>query len=908
MSSANYYDFYQVLLRGYKSVGEKQLVYTFGPGMTLFKGPNGVGKTTIFDGLYYNLFDDTLSNNRDTKVKIDDVVNSIYGGNALTITTFCRTHGGKQVQYMNVRGRKPAVFYLVKLDKRINLESLGEIPLNRNLKEYLEKFGTIVTLDEDKKKSQAKFVNEYLQIDKLMFTTTRLASAKKMNFVNLNDADRYGVICNVFDASWMSDVVAECKDDRKDEKEPMDAAEKELLVLNSKVEDVELHLAEQRVIYDNNVAEIKKIEKANESHIFDINEIKEKVDINEQSIEDTREYIARGVTINNLTSKLNLTTETAEASKKSTEKNFNTKQGMLEEQKKNIEDKLTPLKEKDFKFDIDTVNKKLASVNINIEEMTKAKNNKDSILSNLKSLTSRVDTIRKDSEELGEEISKLENSSTKVVDVYNEKKLEKEAKLSEIPEELDEELTKAKDELDELNKVYNEKLFKIKDQTLLKGYYSNDDLHECSECKQKITAELKAEVLENCQKVINEVTQSKLEIEDDINEFKISISKLEESSELKTYLTNSISDIEKSIENSKTSTENALKSLNARKDKTSIELEKVVKEKELGDEESEKLEECDEDTFAAKIKNRDTLTKYSNTYDATNETIKNLVIELEDVETKLKEPIKYEPIYLSLEDDLAVIQKEIDGIEFMQVAADHDEMVMKEDIAKNVEFDELLVEFDSKIISNNAVASSIRSKLIDIESIENTLKAHRKSIIETQLTYDNHYKEYTINNNIINIFTNKAMRGVLFSKHVNSLNHYIRSLINILNLPYKIKLENDFSITASGFGLGSSLGVYSNGQQHMINVIIFATFKMLVTTMSKFDCNLVLLDEYFDVGLDVENINNLMELVKDIYKNEGVIIITHKEFDAKLFDRQYEVSQNIYTTMTLIDDKSVAVD
>ena len=87
----------------------------------------------------------------------------------------------------------------------------------------------------------------------------------------------------------------------------------------------------------------------------------------------------------------------------------------------------------------------------------------------------------------------------------------------------------------------------------------------------------------------------------------------------------------------------------------------------------------------------------------------------------------------------------------------------------------------------------------------------------------------------------------------------------------------------------------------MVNIIMFATFEILVTTMNKFDCNLTLLDEYFDTGMSDKSIKDIMKRVKDIYKNKCTVMITHKGFNNSDFDRQYEVVRDLYTKLKKIE-------
>ncbi len=888
--NSNHHNYHQVLVRNFKAIGNEPIVFDFEQGLTIIKGNNGEGKSTLIDAFYYNLYGNTLSNNRDYKVNIDKIINSVNGGNLLTLVTFQHIKNGVSTEYVKVMGRKANIVMLFKLNNKINLHEIAnELPINAKIESFLSKYGEMVILDVDKTQSQKRFEEDYLQINDFMFKSSRLATLNHMDFITKPETERFLTILNIFDAIWIDEYATECKAKRKELKTSMENVKENLIAERTKYEIAEENFNKTS---ENYTAQQELFAKLETERII-LNDKK-------QVVVDKLDLFAKVVDcdakIYNTNTYISNANANIEQLQQQIVSNFNNN-------KLNVQNKITELRNVISNVDVSVLQNKQVDIQ---NEINTVNSSLIDLFKQQTAFTTLSDDITKANTEFANNKAILEDMISKKAIRENELEQQKQNELGKIAtcKSQIEDLQSKIMQIDATNETIETTKYDIvKLKTLIEQYdeflsFYSSNVSVCNTCGQHISEELRNEKIDQLNKLkesntnvlthnveyIKQIEENQSintgiqkQINDLINVMNISSSSLELLS--KQNFDNELENIHtkhNELINSKKNIELMIANLNSVKDFTS-----------------------EINTNKTSLENLEKFKSSINVNIANyNANKNNLDVTIKELQAMGDHPILETPQIVSARENITIQTKLYNEL-----------IVERENIIKNllelgcVYSEETKTNLNQELIQLNADINENYSLMnvyrIDIEEEKTFLDSAKKKLQVAESEYDRVHKEFTINENIINIFTNNSMKSILFSKYLNYLNNFIDTLVERLNIPFNIKFNSDFSVEVSGFGIGETLGNLSEGQKHIVNIIIFVVIRDMITSMGKYSSNVVIFDEYLDRGLDINNTDKLLDLIRYIYTDENIILITHKDFGSSEIDRKYKVTMDLHTKLEL---------
>ncbi len=888
--NSNHHNYHQVLVRNFKAIGNEPIVFDFEQGLTIIKGNNGEGKSTLIDAFYYNLYGNTLSNNRDYKVNIDKIINSVNGGNLLTLVTFQHIKNGVSTEYVKVMGRKANIVMLFKLNNKINLHEIAnELPINAKIESFLSKYGEMVILDVDKTQSQKRFEEDYLQINDFMFKSSRLATLNHMDFITKPETERFLTILNIFDAIWIDEYATECKAKRKELKTSMENVKENLIAERTKYEIAEENFNKTS---ENYTAQQELFAKLETERII-LNDKK-------QVVVDKLDLFAKVVDcdakIYNTNTYISNANANIEQLQQQIVSNFNNN-------KLNVQNKITELRNVISNVDVSVLQNKQVDIQ---NEINTVNSSLIDLFKQQTVFTTLSDDITKANTEFANNKAILEDMISKKAIRENELEQQKQNELGKIAtcKSQIEDLQSKIMQIDATNETIETTKYDIvKLKTLIEQYdeflsFYSSNVSVCNTCGQHISEELRNEKIDQLNKLkesntnvlthnveyIKQIEENQSintgiqkQINDLINVMNISSSSLELLS--KQNFDNELENIHtkhNELINSKKNIELMIANLNSVKDFTS-----------------------EINTNKTSLENLEKFKSSINVNIANyNANKNNLDVTIKELQAMGDHPILETPQIVSARENITIQTKLYNEL-----------IVERENIIKNllelgcVYSEETKTNLNQELIQLNADINENYSLMnvyrIDIEEEKTFLDSAKKKLQVAESEYDRVHKEFTINENIINIFTNNSMKSILFSKYLNYLNNFIDTLVERLNIPFNIKFNSDFSVEVSGFGIGETLGNLSEGQKHIVNIIIFVVIRDMITSMGKYSSNVVIFDEYLDRGLDINNTDKLLDLIRYIYTDENIILITHKDFGSSEIDRKYKVTMDLHTKLEL---------
>lgn len=188
-----------------------------------------------------------------------------------------------------------------------------------------------------------------------------------------------------------------------------------------------------------------------------------------------------------------------------------------------------------------------------------------------------------------------------------------------------------------------------------------------------------------------------------------------------------------------------------------------------------------------------------------------------------------------------------------------------------------------------------------IEECNNALELHSNDLrkIERKI------KAYEY---IIEMCSDDGIKKMLLREFVPMLNRLISSYLERFDLPVKIEFDEYFNHTLeSPKGLGQKHNMMSKGQKTRINLAILFAMVDLVKMIGNVKCNLLILDEFADEGLDSKGFSAAVESIRKVAdsENKSIVIITHKQEDVLYdnLDALYELElKNQFSVLKKVKD------
>lgn len=184
---------------------------------------------------------------------------------------------------------------------------------------------------------------------------------------------------------------------------------------------------------------------------------------------------------------------------------------------------------------------------------------------------------------------------------------------------------------------------------------------------------------------------------------------------------------------------------------------------------------------------------------------------------------------------------------------------------------------------------------IDIEKVKKTMEEKKVQYQESKNVLDNNLKMYDNYNVVKEILGDNGLKSYFYKKLIPILNQKINQYTNQLNLPVTIEFTNDIDVNISTFNgrdSGLNYNTFSGGERKTIDMSILFAFIDVSKTITNWGCNILILDEIGDSGLDSERMEQLVKLIKEMVdkaNNFCVYLISHKAIEQSYFDNTINI-------------------
>ena len=184
-----------------------------------------------------------------------------------------------------------------------------------------------------------------------------------------------------------------------------------------------------------------------------------------------------------------------------------------------------------------------------------------------------------------------------------------------------------------------------------------------------------------------------------------------------------------------------------------------------------------------------------------------------------------------------------------------------------------------------------------LESLKKIEK--KKEISESKLS--DAQEESDIIDQLSKLFSEEGIKKSIIAKIVVPINHFIDENMKMLNLPFVVSLDEQFSANIFSFGQEIEVDTLSSGETKLVNMAILVAYLKLIRT--KKNINILFLDEVFST-IDLENIYLVLGMFKDFaYEyNVNIFLVHHAMLEKSSFDRIIRIEKDITSQILEGDD------
>jgi len=187
--------------------------------------------------------------------------------------------------------------------------------------------------------------------------------------------------------------------------------------------------------------------------------------------------------------------------------------------------------------------------------------------------------------------------------------------------------------------------------------------------------------------------------------------------------------------------------------------------------------------------------------------------------------------------------------------------------------------------------------IVNLEENINEIKLQNK---EYNNTIDNLKKKSETYLELKGLFSTNGIRKNLIKNIIIPVNKYLNDFLIKLNSEYNAVLDENFDAKIFERKVNEiDPETISKGEDRKINIAIALSYLKVV--LDKKFSNVMFLDEIFD-GLDSENIDLILNLLKDITRehNINIIIVHHDGINrTTFFDKVIKTTKNIFSNLSI---------
>ena len=221
-------------------------------------------------------------------------------------------------------------------------------------------------------------------------------------------------------------------------------------------------------------------------------------------------------------------------------------------------------------------------------------------------------------------------------------------------------------------------------------------------------------------------------------------------------------------------------------------------------------------------------------------------------------------------------------------------MNMNNDIQK---FEMERVEYKTTINSLNKYIEQLiqeieklkdKNEVVDVKIVD-----YEKELNALETRYNELSEEKEVLSAATVLLKDTGIKSKIIRQYIPVINKLINKYLSSMDFFVSFELDENFNETIkSRYRDDFSYASFSEGEKQKIDLALLFTWRAIAKLRNSISTNLLIMDEVFDSSLDQNATDYLMNIIREIAKDNNIIIISHKEHLNEKFNNVLKFVKN----------------
>jgi DNA repair exonuclease SbcCD ATPase subunit len=186
-----------------------------------------------------------------------------------------------------------------------------------------------------------------------------------------------------------------------------------------------------------------------------------------------------------------------------------------------------------------------------------------------------------------------------------------------------------------------------------------------------------------------------------------------------------------------------------------------------------------------------------------------------------------------------------------------------------------------KAIKNNIIQlNKDVEKLKEVKSIEKDerLNGFKQDLEKIAEDYNLLIEEKNVLSSAAVLLKDNGIKAKIIKQYIPIINKLINKYLSAMDFFVSFELDENFKESIKSRHRDDfSYDSFSEGEKQKIDLALLFTWRAIAKMRNSINTNLLIMDEVFDSSLDLNSTEYLINIIRDIAKDNNIVIISHKE-------------------------------
>jgi ABC-type Na+ transport system ATPase subunit NatA len=138
-----------------------------------------------------------------------------------------------------------------------------------------------------------------------------------------------------------------------------------------------------------------------------------------------------------------------------------------------------------------------------------------------------------------------------------------------------------------------------------------------------------------------------------------------------------------------------------------------------------------------------------------------------------------------------------------------------------------------------------------------------------------------------------GIKSKIIKQYIPVINKLINKYLSAMDFFVSFELDEQFNETIkSRYRDDFTYASFSEGEKQKIDLALLFTWRAIAKLRNSINTNLLIMDEVFDSSLDINAVDYLMNIIRDVSKDSNIVVISHKEHLNEKFNNVLKFIKN----------------